>query len=249
VAFADEMVGALLDRLDRLGIADNTLVIVTADHGEELFDHGVFEHDWMFNTNLLVPLVMRLPGGACAGTRVDCPVELIDLPSTILAVTGHGSLATPEDPGASAVAGRSLLPDCHGTHPSEDQRWVFSENNRYIAMQDGRSKIIVNRVETDLPPRVFDLRADPHEMAPLHDDALTRDLLARLAAWNLTQPSLERSQHYEDDPEMQRRLTQTGYLGPNENEEESLPPVAPHASPPAPPPAPGAGGAAGGCGS
>ncbi|HEX5009421.1 MAG TPA: sulfatase [Planctomycetota bacterium] len=245
VAFADEMVGALLDRLDELGIADNTLVIVTADHGEELFDHGVFEHDWMFNTNLLVPLVMRLPGGACAGTKVDCPVELIDLPSTILAVTGHGSLATPEDPGADAVSGRSLLPDCHGTHPSEDQRWVFSENNRYVAMQDGRSKIIVNRVETELPPRVFDLRADPHEMAPLHDDALTRDLLARLAAWDLTQPSLQGAQHYEDDPEMEKRLTQTGYLGPNQNEEETLPPVAPHAAPPAP----GAGGAAGGCGS
>ena len=82
-------------------------------------------------------------------------------------------------------------------------------------------------------------------MAPLHDDALTRDLLARLAAWNLTQPSLERAQHYDDDAEMQRRLTQTGYLGPNENEEESLPPVAPQA----PPAAPGAGGEAGGCGS
>jgi len=198
----------------------------------------------MFNTNLLVPLVMRLPGGACAGTKVDCPVELIDLPSTILAVTGHGSLATPEDPGATAVEGRSLLPDCHGTHPSEAQGWAFSENNRYIAMQDERSKIIVNRVETNLPPRVFDLRADPHEMAPLHDDALTRDLLDRLAAWNLTQPSLERAQHYEDDAEMQRLLHQLGYLGPNENREESLPAVAPLAQPPAS----GAGGKAGGSG-
>ncbi len=244
VAFADEMLGALLDQLAALGLDDDTLVIVTSDHGEELFDHGVFEHDWMFNTNLLVPIVMRLPGRAHAGARVPCPVEMIDLPPTILAVTGRGTLATPDDPRADAVAGRSLLPDCAGEHPQGAERWAFSENNRYLAMQDDRHKIIVNRVERDLPPRVFDLRADPGELAPLRDAALEAELLARLAAWDATMPGLDQLHEFEQDRTLGTVLQQLGYTGPNESSVESVP--APGMRPQAPEPA--ADGPAAGCG-
>ena len=235
VAFADEMLGALLDRLDELGVGDDTLVIVTSDHGEELFDHGVFEHDWMFNTNLLVPLVMRLPGREHAGARVECPVEMLDLPATILAATGRGTLATPDDPRAGAVSSRSLLPDCAGEHPPADERWAFTENNRYIAMQDARHKIIVNRVDPAQEPRVFDLRADPGELRPLHDEALRAELLARLAAWDAGMPSISSLGEFEVDPLLQTTLNQLGYTGPNESTEETLPP--PVLRPPAPAPA------------
>jgi arylsulfatase A-like enzyme len=232
VAFQDEMLGALLDRLDALGVGDDTLVIVTSDHGEELYDHGVFEHDWMFNTNLVVPLVVRLPGRARAGTRVAWPVELIDLPPTILDVVGHGTLATPEDPRAGEVAGRSLLPDGAGTAPEAAEHWAFSENNRYVAMQDTHCKIIVNRLDPGQPPRVFDLRADPGERAPLAGSPLEAGLLARLSAWDRTMPGLDSLVTHAADPELARILAQTGYLGPNAMREESLQPVPRAAAPP-----------------
>lgn len=226
VAFQDEMLGALLDRLEETGVAERTLVIVTSDHGEELHDHGVFEHDWMFNTNLLVPLVLRLPGRAHAGTRVSWPVELLDLPPTILDLAGlPGALATPEDPRAAAVQGRSLLPDCAGTPPPAPERWAFSENNRYVAMQDERCKIVWNRFDPGAVPRVFDLQSDPREHAPLSPGeapAPCTGLLERLLAWDATMPSLAELATFAEDPDLKRRLEQLGYTGPNETTEESL---------------------------
>jgi len=232
VAFQDELLGALLDRLAALGLDDDTLVIVTSDHGEELHDHGVFEHDWMFNTNLIVPLVMRLPGRAHAGTRVPWPVELLDLPSTILAATGHGRLGTPEDPQAADVAGRSLLPDCAGEEPPPEEHWAFSENNRYVAMQNAHCKLIVNRLDAAQPLRVFDLRTDPGEQAPRDDPALAAALKSRLDVWDRGMPSLASLVTHADDPELARILAQTGYLGPNRVREESLQAVRPDAAAP-----------------
>jgi arylsulfatase A-like enzyme len=226
VAFQDEMLGALLDRLDALGVGDDTLVIVTSDHGEELFDHGVFEHDWMFNTNLIVPLVVRLPGNAHAGTRVTWPVELIDLPPTILAAAGHGTLATPEDPQAADVSGRSLLPDCAGEPPPPAELFAFSENNRYAAVQDAHGKLIWNRFDPEKHPRVFDLRADPHEQAQLSPEAAEAacpGLLERLLAWDAAMPPLELLQTFPQDAALDERLRQLGYTGANETLEEALP--------------------------
>jgi arylsulfatase A-like enzyme len=187
----------------------------------------------MYNTNLHVPLVMRFPGRKFAGTRVKTPVELIDLPATILAVTGHGSLGTPEDPDARLTSGRSLLPDCAGVAPPESELWTFSENNRYIEMQDATRKIIVNRLEDDLAPRVFDLRADPGEQNPLSDPALEAELRARLAAWDATMPSLASMQDFESDDALRVRLEQTGYAGPNGMIEERIQRA--HAAAPHPP--------------
>ena len=64
------MIGEVLAELERRGVLDDTLVIVTADHGEELGDHGLWEHNYMFQTNLRVPLVMAWPKGRRAGARV-----------------------------------------------------------------------------------------------------------------------------------------------------------------------------------
>jgi arylsulfatase A-like enzyme len=241
VAFADEMLGALLAELDQLGIADETLVIVTADHGEELDDHGVFEHDWMFNTNLRVPLILRLPGREHAGTRVPQPVELIDLPATVLAVTGHGSLGTLEDPEGRATSGRSLLPDCAGLAPPDAELWAFSENNRYLAMQDATRKLVVNRLDPRENPRVFDLAADPRELAPLQDAALRDELLARLEAWDRTMPALSSMPEFAADPTLLLRLNELGYTGANATREEDLARRAAHPAPGGSAPAKGSG--------
>jgi arylsulfatase A-like enzyme len=218
VAFADDMFGDLVAKLRELGILDDTLIVFTSDHGEELYEHGVFEHDWMFNTNLYVPLVLRLPGGRLGGARVPWHVESLDIPPTIVDVVGHGRL----DPGG----GRSLLPDAAGVEPPPAERAVFSENNRYAAMLDGRWKLIVNWTDRSRRPRVFDLAEDPGEYVPLDDPELEARLLERWSEYWESLPPLESLPTFAADPTIYERLKQLGYLdenmGPNQQREEEL---------------------------
>ena len=64
VTQADAAIGEVLNELRATGALDNTLVIITPDHGEELGDHGVWEHNWMYETNLRVPLIMSWEKGS-----------------------------------------------------------------------------------------------------------------------------------------------------------------------------------------
>ena len=216
VAFADDMFGDLMALLEAEGIADDTLVVFTADHGEELYDHGIFEHDWMFNTNLLIPLVMRLPGGAHAGTRVTWPVEEIDIPATVLAVAGVGTLAEQGEDGATlTIDGRSLLPDMAGQRPGDAQLLAASENVRYVAVQDEHLKLVRNRFAPD-QFRVFDLEADPGEHAPV--DLLSpawrpriTELLSRWSAYDRSQPDASSFAAGTLDIESLRMLARLGY--------------------------------------
>jgi len=87
VAYVDQELGRFFRNLEVQGLWDQTLVILTADHGEELFDHGGFEHGHsMFQEVLRVPLLMWGPG--IAAGRVDSPVSVVDLAPTIYEAMG-----------------------------------------------------------------------------------------------------------------------------------------------------------------
>ena len=84
IAFLDEQLGKLLDELQRQGLLDNTLVIITSDHGEAFGDHRFFGHgNSLYLDEIGVPLVILSPG-APAGRVVVGPVSLRDLPATVL---------------------------------------------------------------------------------------------------------------------------------------------------------------------
>ncbi len=84
IAFLDEQLGWLLDEIRRQGLLDNTVVIITADHGEAFGDHDLFGHATGAHLDEIgVPLVILSPG-APAGRVVDSPVSLRDLPATVL---------------------------------------------------------------------------------------------------------------------------------------------------------------------
>jgi arylsulfatase A-like enzyme len=86
LAFLSASIGALLDELRRDGRYDATLVAITSDHGEHLGEHGLFDHVFSLYEPLLhVPLLLRLPGGARAGTTDARPGQLTDLLPTLLA--------------------------------------------------------------------------------------------------------------------------------------------------------------------
>lgn len=105
VAYQDSVMGALLDSLDARGVLARTLVVVTADHGELLDEHGLGEHgSSLYELELHVPLVIAGPG-VPAGVRDSTPVSLRDLAATISALAGDTAAPFP---------GVSLVPLLHG---------------------------------------------------------------------------------------------------------------------------------------
>jgi len=92
LAYLDSRLGALLAELDRRDLLANTIVIVTADHGEEFGEHGVFYHgNSLYQTVARVPLIINWNGHLPAGRIVDAPVSLRDLAVTVMDLTGADS--------------------------------------------------------------------------------------------------------------------------------------------------------------
>ncbi|NQT89289.1 sulfatase-like hydrolase/transferase, partial [bacterium] len=104
VSMMDWCVGRILDELDRLGLADRTLVIFTSDHGDMLAGHGLMDKTvpTFFEEIVRVPLLMRLPGPIPKGGTSDVLNSSVDIPCTILDVLGGKPL--------KGAHGRSLLP-------------------------------------------------------------------------------------------------------------------------------------------
>ncbi|MCK6526300.1 sulfatase [Myxococcota bacterium] len=94
ITWTDSWVGRLLQTLEAEGVLDSTLVVVTADHGESLTEHGyLFDHGLhLYDAEMRVPLLMRLPGKIAAGTRVPCQVRGVDIAPTITDLLGLGGL-------------------------------------------------------------------------------------------------------------------------------------------------------------
>ena len=106
VAYGDACLGQLCTRIEELGIAEETLLVITADHGEELDEHQMwFDHHGLYDTNLHIPLLMRWPAGLPQGRTVDGLTRMPDLAPTILDLAGLGSEAERE-----RMEGRSMVP-------------------------------------------------------------------------------------------------------------------------------------------
>jgi arylsulfatase A-like enzyme/chromate transport protein ChrA len=85
IAYLDDQLNRLLGELQARGVLDNTIVIVTSDHGEQFGEHGLFLHaNSLYRPLLHVPLVIRYPRAVPAGQRIARPVSLRDLPATVL---------------------------------------------------------------------------------------------------------------------------------------------------------------------
>lgn len=198
VTLVDAEVGRILQVLDEQGLADDTLVIFTSDHGELLGDHQMLlKGPMMFDCSVKVPLLVRWPARVAGGQMVEDLVEWIDLAPTLLAAAG-AELAT--------VQGRSLLPRITQTGAWTDRDWVLSEYRNSGAPYDppvhttmfrrGGHKVVVHHGEpATTRPRdgeLYDLVEDPDELINLwhRPEALPLrlDLLERLLdAWVATE--------------------------------------------------------------
>ncbi len=188
VSYTDAQVGALRAEIERLGIRERTILLVTADHGEVLGEHGIwFEHLGLHDPSVRVPLIVWAPGRLPPARRSDGTTGL-DVAPTLLALAGV--------PGARGMRGRDLF-DAAVPPPS-----LVSEGLRgaQVSIRDERWKLIRTLEDLSYAPEferragtveLYDLRADPGE---LHDVVATEAgararLSAALDAWLAAHPA------------------------------------------------------------
>jgi len=178
VAYTDSLIGEFRTSLEERGLLDRSLVILTADHGEGLGDHGEASHGFfVYDTTIHVSLIVRPPAGSVEGRVVDSAVSHVDIFPTIL---DAARLAAPK-----AVHGQSLLPMVAGENV-ELVRGVYSES-LYPLLHYGWAPLRVirtgNRKLISAPrPEVFDVRSDPREKRDLslEQPAITAELEQQL---------------------------------------------------------------------
>ena len=149
-----ETIRPLLDRLDQLGLARDTLVVFTSDHGEAFGEHVQFQHEDLYAGTLHVPLVLRWPGRLPAGLRIASRVRLIDVMPTILELLGVS--APPSLQGQSLTP---LLHDAYASPATEGAVSEYSDGRLYESLRRGGLSYIVDGPEE----RLFDLVRDPAE--------------------------------------------------------------------------------------
>ncbi len=167
---SDFLIDPLLDTLKRLGIYDNTIIVVLSDHGEEFFDHERFYHnDALFEELIHVPLIIKPTGPAPMPQRIETPVQTVDLLPTLC------ELMRVPDSEAAVRDGRSLAQSIWtGKEPPPVA--VFSQSQSKYAARKGERKLILRcRVapsEQAVIPRIecLDLKTDPGEVKPQVDD-------------------------------------------------------------------------------
>jgi len=185
IADMDDAFGALLRRLDETGLAEDTLVILTSDHGENLAEHQIiFNHRWNYEDCIAIPMIMRWPKGLPAGKRVAAFAQQTDIAPTILDLVG----APPED----VMDGISLAPVMRGqtgeTYPFAFSHATIPDTRR--AIQDERYKYIEWLEncprEADIPAQeLYDLASDPRETKNIIDQqpAVAKRLQTELRRW------------------------------------------------------------------
>jgi len=157
VTYFDEQFGELLSEFRRRGLLDRTLLVVTADHGEEFHEHGGWWHGTtLYEEQLRVPLMIRRPGGVGAGTERTDWAQTLDLAPTILAQAGL--------PATPSLRGRDLFSD----QPPPEFLYAQEtlEGNRLESLHWQHWKLVVANPDNPrgLPAvALFDLMVDPEE--------------------------------------------------------------------------------------
>lgn len=175
VSYADELIGRVLAPLERLGLADNTVVIVTADHGDMLGERGLWFKMVFFERSVRVPLIISWPG-VLKRRRVKENGSLIDMLPSLLDIATAGK--PPEL--AAPIAGASLLPLACG----DAGAWADAVHGEYMAEGTTEPVFMIKRGSLKFisahgdPPQLYDTAADPHETRNLAGDKAHQKVLA-----------------------------------------------------------------------
>lgn len=204
ISEVDAQIGRVIDYLKDAGFYENTLIIVTSDHGDQLGDHWQFGKHSYFDASLHVPLIIRDPSeqaDAARGQQLDMLTESVDLMPSMLDWLG---LDIP-----AQCDGRSLLDICRSGHPPADWRseihceFDFRDHDRFDAPGRGIAGLAYDECAVSIirdrhfkyvhfnawPALLFDLGRDPHEFENLaqHPDYQQTRLtyLQKLLNWRM----------------------------------------------------------------
>jgi len=264
VRLSDLRVGSVIDALKRRGDWDDTLFILTADHGEEFAEHGGYLHSQSVYGELThVPLIIKFPKGAHAGTRVPRVVSLVDILPTVFDVLGRPDLV-------GNARGASLLPLVRGEPGARDEEpfvistvrlnerkyyrpWAQTRGERNLALHtpDGRWKGIWNTDPSINTFELYDLQADPteqHNVCADHPE-LVAAMSKYVQRWYRSCAGDAKTAEFGGlSEEDQKGLEALGYLGgggEDEDEDNDKPP--PARQPPATGPSAESSATGGGC--
>ena len=207
VEAADRIVGRLLDGLRSRGLYDDATIVLLADHGEGLGDHGEEEHGtFLYSATTHVPLIVKAPGGAGAGRRVATAVQHLDVAPTLLTAAGAAPDGYRGRALQPAIAGTGALADASIYSEAMSPRYHFGWSELY-ALTDERYRYI--RAPRD---ELFDLSQDPGEMTSIASDrpqvrtAMRGALEALIANAPVTAPT-------DVSSEDRQKLAALGYVG------------------------------------
>ena len=205
VRYTDELFGRLLAALDAMHVTDDTVVVVTSDHGEHFGEHGLTGHDnSLYDELLRVPLLVRAPGLVPAGRRIDTPVGLVDLAPTVLDLLGV--------PPMRWAQGRSFAGALAGRARGDDALFAWWRTSVAVRDAQGARKWLF----AEAPGvRAFDLRSDPGEQHDLGGVAASveRELRESVARRCAAPPRPDQARgEPELDPRVTEKLKALGYL-------------------------------------
>jgi len=195
----DDCLGQVFAYLDATGQWDNTLIVFTSDHGEQLGDHFLLGKIGYHEESFRIPLIIRDPDASATRGRIeDAFTEMVDILPTLISWMGGDVPNT--------VDGRSLLPLVGGVRPADwrdalHYEFDFRETpgstaERELGLTMDECSLCVLQDETfkyvhfaALPPLLFDLRDDPHQFHSLAADpayaSVVRDYAQRMLSWRM----------------------------------------------------------------
>lgn len=226
LAYLDRELGRLFDGLEERELLRDTIVVITGDHGETFWEHGDFWHHgaWVYQTNVHVPFIVRLPGGEGAGRRIAEPVSGVDVYPMLLKlldiplpepVAGIGLAAVFK--GNTPPAQRPLFSEA--TQPSRRPPGQYTWENQQKArcVRIGRWKMI----ETPYLKyrELYDLEADPGERKNLLLDPnpklaqVMKGLSQAMGSWSQQENGRASAFKSTQMQNVQKRLQGLGYVG------------------------------------
>jgi arylsulfatase A-like enzyme/Flp pilus assembly protein TadD len=221
IAYTDHCIGRVVDKLKSLGMYESSLIIVTADHGEMLGEHGELTHMYfIYQSAMKVPLIYKLPGSN-GSQRIDCLASIIDIVPTVCDLLDI-------DPPVG-IQGKNLAGYFSNKPPQPKDRYLYCESlyptkyeaNSLLGLMSKRWKYIQTT-----RPELYDLQKDPGEQTNLvgaqpHRARILKDRLAQILEQTVRQ---EKDQEEAPlDAEALKHLHSLGYVaGSNVKEDFSF---------------------------
>jgi choline-sulfatase len=186
ISYVDDWTGRLLSTLTSLGAADDTVVVVVADHGDMLGERGLWYKMNFFEGSARIPMIVHAPSRFKA-RRVATPVSLVDVLPTILELSGESV-----DSAVEPLAGQSLLSLCGGV---DEERTVIGE---YMAEGSVAPIVMIRRGTMKYvhcpadPDQLYDLAADPNELTNIASESTVAEFRSEVAKrWDLDRLTAE----------------------------------------------------------